>query len=292
MAIIDDPFAALKLDGFDRPEDYPEHLGAPIFPCRPWPDKSPITRHGFKDATTDLRVIRRWWRDNPDALIAMPTGEVSGFNIFDLDCKPERNGFKSQSELGFELEPTWISMTPGGGFHHWFLAIDRRLPCSRDKLGPGIDVRGDDGYAIVPTRGSGYAWDVAFNPLEVEMPAPSPAWLWPAVKPEPKPSKPVKPATGLSRYAAAALDSASRRIRTAGNDHQEETLYAESFSIGQLIAARAIPEGFARKVLLWAAGQMIDYEPSRPWRTKEIEAKIDRGFANAAARPRGGRAHG
>lgn len=34
--------------------------GIAVFPCKPWPDKLPLTKHGFKDATTDLDQITAW----------------------------------------------------------------------------------------------------------------------------------------------------------------------------------------------------------------------------------------
>jgi hypothetical protein len=45
--------------------------GTPIFPCRA--DKSPLTLHGFKDATTNRDLIREWWMRWPEALIGAPT---------------------------------------------------------------------------------------------------------------------------------------------------------------------------------------------------------------------------
>jgi hypothetical protein len=65
--------------------------GLPVFPCVNSPNeerhKRPLTAHGFKDATTDEKKIRRWWSISPDALIGMPTGKVSGIAVLDLDKK-------------------------------------------------------------------------------------------------------------------------------------------------------------------------------------------------------------
>jgi hypothetical protein len=47
--------------------------GWPVFPCNPL-DKSPVTSHSFKDATTDEAQIRAWWTQWPNAMIGAPTG--------------------------------------------------------------------------------------------------------------------------------------------------------------------------------------------------------------------------
>src|SRR4051812_6492502 len=47
-------------------------FGWPVFPVDPT-TKKPRTKHGFKDATTDVQKIRRWWRDNPNSMIGIPT---------------------------------------------------------------------------------------------------------------------------------------------------------------------------------------------------------------------------
>jgi hypothetical protein len=59
-------------------------LGLPVFPCN-CTDKSPLTGHGFYDATTDANQIKAWWLQFPDAMIGMPTGPASGIDVLDLD---------------------------------------------------------------------------------------------------------------------------------------------------------------------------------------------------------------
>lgn len=44
--------------------------GVPVFPCVPG-GKRPLTEHGFHDATTDLDQIAAWWRQHPEANIAV-----------------------------------------------------------------------------------------------------------------------------------------------------------------------------------------------------------------------------
>jgi hypothetical protein len=38
--------------------------GIPVFPCGP--DKKPLTKNGFKDATSNLAQVREWWKRSHD----------------------------------------------------------------------------------------------------------------------------------------------------------------------------------------------------------------------------------
>ena len=121
--------------------------GMPIFPCRL--TKEPLTAHGFKDATTDQKQIRQWWNKWPHAMIGMPTGAVSGIDVLDLDLKPE------EDIDGRKFVPNWkhlsnvIVRTPSGGRHVWFKSADK-VRSTTDVIAPGVDTRGEGGYAIVP----------------------------------------------------------------------------------------------------------------------------------------------
>ena len=54
-----------------------------VFPC--WPrSKKPMTKHGWKDATTDETQLRAWWEDKPDANVAIATGP-SRLRVVDVD---------------------------------------------------------------------------------------------------------------------------------------------------------------------------------------------------------------
>jgi hypothetical protein len=65
---------------------YARH-GIPVFPLVP-NGKTPLTAHGFKDATTDEAKIMEWWSTTPEANIGMPTGLVTRRSVIDEDNKP------------------------------------------------------------------------------------------------------------------------------------------------------------------------------------------------------------
>jgi hypothetical protein len=92
--------------------------------------------------------------------------------------------------------------------------------------------------------------------------------------------------TELSDYGRAALDSAARNIMEASNREQERTLNREGYTIGQAAGAGIVPVKLALEVLVLAAREIPDYDPSRPWREKEAERKIMRAFQQGWCRPR------
>jgi hypothetical protein len=62
--------------------------GVPVFPMSSNGDKKPLNEHGVYSATTDLKQIARWWRRNPEALIAVPTARRTG--TFAIDAFVEQ----------------------------------------------------------------------------------------------------------------------------------------------------------------------------------------------------------
>ena len=159
--------------------------GFPIFPCTP--DKKPLTRRGFHDATTNLEEIEQWWDRHPDALIGMPTGDISGIVVLDVDIKNEVDGTKALQKLEKKhgtLPETPISQTQSGGLHYHFMHPGIPIKNSASKLGDGLDIRGDGGYIIVPPS-KGYMY---VN--EIQELAEMPDWLLEATKKETKKDKP------------------------------------------------------------------------------------------------------
>lgn len=263
--------------------------GVPVFPCREREPgrKRPYTPRGFHDATRDPVVITRWWRQWPNALIGMPTGSESRRWVLDIDVKrPEANGFDTLEDLGHSILPvTPMCHTASGGLHVYFDAGDRELKNSAGLLGPGLNVRGDGGYVILPSSGSGYNWDPLHN-FETCAAAPAPDWLWPPKPSRPISTEPIEPVTGLSRYGEAAIEAACNAIVRAGPGQQERVLNAECFSIGTLAGAGAVPAEIALRALLKAGNRMPDHNSAWPWRPEEIDLKVRRAFNAGQTHPR------
>ncbi len=114
-------------------------LDIPVFPCNR--DKTPMTPHGFYDATTKTSRIALFFRD-PAALIAMPTGLASNIDVIDED--PKNGG--NLDTLG-PLPMVAVARTKSGGRHVFFKHRDGIK--NTTGLRQGIDVRGEGGYVIL-----------------------------------------------------------------------------------------------------------------------------------------------
>ena len=75
--------------------------------------KHPVSKQGLSDATTDVRVITRWWSRVPTANIGIAC-EKSGLIVVDID--PRNAGFRNPSSV------RWRERRP--------VALDMRIACS------------------------------------------------------------------------------------------------------------------------------------------------------------------
>ena len=93
--------------------------GYPVFPCKP-ENKQPYVNGGFKAATTDIDQINAWWAQWPDAMPGIPTGDVTGIFVLDIDEHGDVSGNRTLAGLEQrygKLPVTWEASTPSGGRH-------------------------------------------------------------------------------------------------------------------------------------------------------------------------------
>ncbi|WP_170958816.1 bifunctional DNA primase/polymerase [Magnetospirillum sp. 15-1] len=154
--------------------------GMPVFPCDP-ATKRPLTPNGFHDATTDPAIIQAWWLQYLGAMIGCPTGAKSGIWVFDVDVDPTKgkDGEASLAALVNAHSPlpsTRIHRTPSGGRHYIFsMPVGQEVRCSANAIGPGLDVRGDGGYVIMP--GSIREDGAEYTVVQDCAPVAAPEWL-------------------------------------------------------------------------------------------------------------------
>lgn len=131
--------------------------GCPVFPCRPYM-KVPATSDGFKSATTDEEMIRKWWPPDVNPFnLAVPTGIL--FDVIDVDGLDGMNAIEMwapDSPSIKRLQPTVL--TPSGGYHIYLPPTGHG---NRAGMLERVDYRGIGGYVLVPpsrTEKGEYRW--------------------------------------------------------------------------------------------------------------------------------------
>jgi len=114
--------------------------------------KSPHIHDWNKQASTDPKTIRGWWKRWPGALLGLATGERVGLFVLDSD-KPDGEATVAALEGRYGPLPATLTVRSGkGGTHRYFRwPTDGRIVRSREgHLGVNLDVRGHGGGIILP----------------------------------------------------------------------------------------------------------------------------------------------
>lgn len=146
--------------------------------------------HGANSATTDEKIIRRWWQRWPQANVGIATGKISGLIVVDID--PRNGGDKSLKRLPGNLPITPTSRTGGKGEHYLLKHPENgcHIENDLDFAGfAGIDLKSDGGLIVAPPSrhisGDDYYWKLNLDtPL-----APTPNWLLELIKKESTPER-------------------------------------------------------------------------------------------------------
>lgn len=133
-----------------------------VFPLKPRA-KEPITEHGFKDASADPAIIKRWWLDHPDANVGIVTGRTSGLVVIDFDPRKGGDVHAFMREYGDAISGLrYGKVATGGGGQHWYFRYPERGFGSRKDIVKGVDVKSDGGYVVGPPSihpdGGAYVW--------------------------------------------------------------------------------------------------------------------------------------
>jgi hypothetical protein len=220
--------------------------GWPVFPCEPG-GKRPLGRlvpHGLNEATTDADIIRTWWSIVPIANIGLTTGVH--FDCLDIDGPVALDALETWSEgrPGDDIEgPT--AMTPRG-WHVYVAPTGRGNSVNLGEIA-GIDWRGRGGYVIGPpsVKGDGTSWGwMTGTPLDLgpDTPIiPAPEWVLALFDRRSQSVAPILPRhAGMTGYGCAALERELGRLAMAQPGGRNHQLNASSYSLGQLVGARAL----------------------------------------------------
>jgi hypothetical protein len=209
------------------------------------PGKHPRTGRGLHDASTDPDQLRGWWTRWPDANVGIATGASSKLLVLDIDLPDGPTSLaRLQADQG-ALPPTCEQRTGSGGRQLLF-AHPGHAVGNRTRLLPGIDLRGDGGYIVVPpsihATGCRYQW------LGRIPPADPPGWLLSLLDRSRTPDVPVVDVAARTlptgspqqRYIAAALQRELASLATAVEGSRNDTLNRAAFNLGQLAGAGLI----------------------------------------------------
>jgi hypothetical protein len=254
--------------------------------------KVPAIKNWQSVATTDPAAVATIFARLPGCNIGAATGSPSGAFVLDIDCKAT-DGEQTLADLVRRHGPlpdTWAVATPSGGRHLWFSQPGGRRIGNRVGFAPGLDLRGDGGFAVVPPSaigGAEYRWlrkPCAAGPAE------APEWLLDLAAPL-EASIPKRPSTALifsprrrmDRSAASALASEIQRVATAAPGGRNLTLFQASANLGELVGAGLL-SGRVAIDALEAAAEACGLVRDDGWRA--ARATIKSGVLRGAAKPR------
>lgn len=244
-------------------------LGYRVFPCVPG-GKTPLTDHGFHDASTDSDQIERWWAEHPRANVGIAT---EGLIVIDIDGVT--NAWPGgDPERMADLTVAPMALTPRGGSHRVFRQpAGKGWRCTEGRLAPKVDTRADGGYIVAPPsviEGKTYRWAPG---LELEEPAERlpepPAWLVEDLDRLARgaaPAAPRSPNGPTGEPDANAIPSGQRNAtlaRLAGTMRRVGMSQAEmAAALHQANRDRCVPPIPAREVERIAAS-VARYEPDQ-----------------------------
>lgn len=113
---------------------------------------TPLNTGWQAEATTDTNILQSWFK-NSKFNLGLATGEISQFNVIDVDVKNGVDGRASLKEKYGDtrtLSPILEFKTPSGGYHipvKW--TPETNVQNGRGVSGlKGVDIRGNGGYIV------------------------------------------------------------------------------------------------------------------------------------------------
>lgn len=137
------------------------------------PGKHPITKHGYKDASTDLAIINQYWEQFPFANVAIATGKKSGLIVLDID--PRNGGEDSLNKLIKQCGslPNTLTVISGSGGLHLYFSAPKEPIKSQSNFRPGIDIQAENASIIAPPSdhisGNKYGFKNKDKPAELPL---------------------------------------------------------------------------------------------------------------------------
>ncbi len=252
--------------------------GFRIHPCRK--DKKPYLNEWQNKATTDTETIKKWWQEYPGASIGCVTGPASGVWVLDIDLPDGPDTLQALQKENGELPKTFKQQTGSGGFQLFFNYNGTEIRNSSRKVGPGVDVRGKNGFCILPPSphpsGNQYQW------IEKQKhPAQAPDWLVELVKTPPEPETYIYHGKA-GQYGRKALADEIVKLSMATEGNRNDTLNTSAYSLGQLVAGGELEHDHVFHSLLSTA-QTVGLKKAEA--TKTIQSGMKGGMQHPRTAP-------
>lgn len=147
-------------------------LGWGVFPLD---GKRPYSgTHGHRDATTDKKQIRRWWKEYPEANVGVAcSSEGAGPIVVDIDGLDGKEMLRTLENRFGRLPKTLMATSGRKHRRHLYFTPDGEPIKRTIKIGgASLDILGDGGYVVAPPSlhpktGEPYRWLNDEEPAEL-----------------------------------------------------------------------------------------------------------------------------
>lgn len=131
--------------------------GWSVIPISPKTKRPLVKWAKYQDKIATKAQIKKWWKENPNANIAIVTGRLSDLVVIDVDTA--KGG--SVQEISRHYPTPFVARTGGGGYHLFYTYPDGHD--IRNSVGEdGVDVRATGGYVVaapsIHSSGKRYEW--------------------------------------------------------------------------------------------------------------------------------------
>ena len=214
--------------------------GWSVFPVR---DKRPLI--AWKDGSSSEREDIDSMPWDGATGVGVDCGK-SGLVVIDVD---DVNAIPVLAEsLGWDPtdDETAIARTGRGGYHIYYQAGEKAVRNSASKVVPGIDVRGDGGYVVLPPSvhetGRKYEWSTPHTTLR---PIPEKMVELFNYREEPTPAAPA-PAVSHEKWGLAALAAEAHEVEASQPGRRNDQLNTSAFRIFGIVKGGHLDEAIAR----------------------------------------------
>jgi RecA-family ATPase len=206
------------------------------------PAKHPLTSHGLHDATVNDAVICRWWRQWPDANVAIRADDIG----LVVDVDPRNGGIESLERIFRDHGgmPDTVEVLTGGGGNHFYLTTPHQVAKGKLPSYPGIDIQASGSYVIAPPSmhksGQRYEFEASSDWALGQAVAECPAWILKLRGEVIERTRSDRPVPPLSEPPPAALADLQEALRFVDPD----LTYPEWVKVGQAIHGALWTGGF------------------------------------------------